>query len=205
MSSDYGKGIAALLDGDPGWPQFFSTAEDVSESGRDFQLARAATHFLRDHERRDSVLAALIFRQSAKVRRHDNPESYIAHVIAGAITSRETLDLDQRLSFAARFVWPTLPPPAPSPNTVLDGTFHMDHLRKGERVAVLEQSIVAFASFGKADEYSRALGWRRLPVQMIADICGVDRKTVTRRLQALEARGEIEWKHPLEGRLLGGG
>lgn len=107
----------------------------MTESGRDFQLARAGTHFLRDRERRDNILASLIARHSLKAPRHESPDSYVAYVVAGATASRDRVDADQRSSFAARFVWPTLPhaPAAAGPPTVLDATFLPEALSKHER------------------------------------------------------------------------
>lgn len=73
QSSDFGAGIAALLDCDSEWARHFPTANDVTESGRDFQLARAATHYLRGNARRDAILAALVIQHSKKVHLHASP------------------------------------------------------------------------------------------------------------------------------------
>jgi hypothetical protein len=107
-SSDYGAGIAALLDGDTDWARHFPTAKDVTDSGRDFQLARAATHYLRNNDRRDSIIAALLARHSKKIERHTSPPAYIAAVVAGAITARDRVDSDQQTTFFVRFVMPAL-------------------------------------------------------------------------------------------------
>jgi DNA-binding MarR family transcriptional regulator len=72
--------------------------------------------------------------------------------------------------------------------------------KKGE---VMEQVILGFAGCDVADEFSKDQGCRRIPVQRVADIFGVDRGTVTRRLRALEARGLIE-RYPVRPKHDGG-
>jgi hypothetical protein len=193
LSSDFGVGIAALLDGDPDWARHFRSANDLTESGRDFQLIRAATHYLRGNDRRDSILAALLTRHSKKAKRHTSPAAYIASIVAGTTATRDRVDADQRTSFATRFVMPALQSSTRcKPKPVLDAKL----LTKRERPGIMERTILNFAGSDQVDQFTRADRWRRFPVQMVADVFGVDRETVRLRLVALEERGLIERQAP---------
>lgn len=179
-SSKFGPGAVALLENHPDWPRHFPTARDKSQSGRDFQLALAASHFVRDHERVAEVLFALLGNHSIKASTHANPEQYIESVVASALNVRHDRDRKRLSSLLG-----TLVPDLHAPPHVLDGTPALDGRQ-------LDTAILAFTASSEMDAYRRDDRWRRIPVQDIADLHGVDRRTVTRRLKALEDRGLIE-------------
>lgn len=74
------------------------------------------------------------------------------------------------------------------PRTLLDA----NKLTNRERPRLMEATIINFARSDEIDRFTRDDRWRRLPVQAVADIFGVDRETVRRRLVAMEKRGVIE-------------
>lgn len=92
QSTDFGTGIAALLAHDPDWARHFPTATDTTESGRDLQIALAASHFLRDEDRAFEITAATVARCSAKAARHRQPAQYAAIVATAAIIERDHRD-----------------------------------------------------------------------------------------------------------------
>lgn len=174
-STAYAGQLRRILEG--GWE-----ARYPSRSEADFALALAASHFLREHDRPGAVLAALLSAHSLKASTHSDPPQYLAVTVANVLALRANRDTS-RLTHLTTLLIPAFP--TPNAHTVLDGTL-------GVAGWSLEDAIVRFAACGVGDEFSRGDGWRRFPVQDVAELVGVDRRTVTRCLQALEARGLIE-------------
>lgn len=190
-SSDFGAGLAALLDNHPDWPKYFPSespgGQDTSRSGRDYRIALAASHFLRDHPRRVHVLATLVYQLSQKAHERHEPTSYLASVVHAALEERARRDTENVEVFLEQFVEPLM-------GTVFDGNFPISKLRKLDRTNLLEQTICRFSSVDASDCYTRNDGWRRFPVGIAAEAFGVSRRAVCNRLRALCERGVIERK-----------
>lgn len=196
----FAKGLDSLFSGD--WPKLMPHIEDTSESTRDFLLVLEASHFLREHDRADQVLAALLLSTgwpSSPDRQHPkkNPMQYTAIVVGNALSSRFTRDAKRLNKLYARFVAPFVilpdnqqtPPKNLKPKSVLVGTpLHGG----GHRGVVIEDVVLEFLANDKVDEFTRTDRWRRLPVSDLAAVLGVNRKTITRTLERLKACGLIE-------------
>lgn len=169
-----------------------------SESGRDFQLALAGSHFLRDHVRRGEIIYAMLETHSRKAKNHASPEKYLQTVTHGAMASRENRDQNRLTRLNTRFISPHVFPDdkTTTPSYVLDAKFGASELKRGVRGTVMDEVIMGFAASDEVDEFTRDDGWRRFPVQDVADIFGVGRETVRLHLVALESRGLIKRRAP---------
>lgn len=161
------------------------TATDHSESARDFTLAFLLSHGLRHEPRAHNVLTAALLATKlpqARNRQHPKPDprAYASRTAYRALTVRADRDADRVAALGAYGV-PSVPKglrPLP------DGTLE---LGGGELAAW----IVGFAAAG-GDDFDRLEGWRRLPVDDLAALFSVTRKTVWRALRQAEDRGWID-------------
>lgn len=178
------------------WRDAIPPDNDRSESGRDFFLLFLASHFLRDDPRAAAVLTALLWQtgwpQSA-TRAHPkaDPADYTARTVSAALQARICKDAERLHQLVDRHILPTLhaspsaSPAAPLPGTVFDANL----LSEGADMGTV---IFAFAASEAVDEHTRAHGWRRFPVQDVADVFGVTREAVRKRMVLLEHQGVIE-------------
>lgn len=191
-STDYGVGIAALLENHPDWPIYFPLDSqgyrDESRSGRDIRIALIATHYLRDHPRRNHLVAALVYQLSEKARNRSNPGGYLNAVVRDAIAERERRDMDQVRSFLEEHVNPVK-------KVLFDEYFLIPDLSRRERTELLERTILRFSSVTTLDRFTRNDGWRLFPMKIVASAFQVSREAVYKRLVALESRDLIERRY----------
>ncbi len=186
--STYRSTVNAIMGG--AWKERYQTRSEA-----DIALAFHASHFLREHWRRREVLFALLEHHSLKAGSHANPGHYLSITVDKAIAHRDRIDADQHADVYHRFVAPFLPPsvhpaslPAPPPTAVYDAKF----LGNRTRGPVLERVILEFAASPEQDRFSMDDRWRRLPVQIVADLFGVDRETIRLVQKSANTRGLIE-------------
>lgn len=172
-------------------------ATDISRSGRDWWLCFTASHFLRNHPRREHILAAMLQLTSEKAREHRDAQSYIAVTVRSAVSVRNARDADHVAAFVARFVprrFLEVLPGDPKASGVLDPNLWDGRARlipRRERARAIEATILHFAD-SKEDEFDRSRGWRRLPVSVVAKAFGVSGEAIRKHLVRLERQGHIE-------------
>jgi hypothetical protein len=195
--SIYKDHIAQLYS--PNWQEALPPNGDTSESGRDFFLVFAASHFLRDDLRASEILFALLWSSgwpSDPLRNHpkSDPARYAAQTVSNAIAARNARDTERLHDLAERFFpswFPNLSPDL-SPGSAPGPAFS---LRPPVLVGTsqgLDEVILGLLASNQPDEFTRRNGWRRVPVNDLAAIAGVNRKTITRTLERLKSRGFIE-------------
>jgi hypothetical protein len=147
-----------------------------SRSEADFALAFMATHFTRDRD----LLQALLAQQSEKAHEHANPSEYIALTAASALDARVRADQERLQRLRSLLIGED------EPRSVYGVT-------QGDDLPDLREAIVLFAASSKVDEFARGEGWRRLPVEDLAALYGVHRQTVWRHLRAVADSGQIAY------------
>jgi len=190
----YAKTVALILEGR--WSERYP-----SRSEADAGLALMASHFLRDHQRRAEIIAALIDRYSAKAPSHSKPAQYVSSVTTAGSSERDRRDI-ARLARVRLLAFggdaqrrppqysrlaksDHLPFPGPDPRTVSDATSNVG----GD----VSEAVMAFVTgIGAGDEWAGEAGWARLPVQDLAEVLGCSRETIRRHIVRLVSEGRIE-------------
>lgn len=161
-------------------------------SEADFRLVRLAATLVWDHPRRAEILSAVLHRHSRKVRTHRNPDLYCSITVANALSAGGATPspLSVRDSVRATIARGTSclssPPSAsPYPPTCDDGT-------RASEPDTITVGILGFLQGVEAGSpWAGMDGWVRLPVEELASALDCSRRTVSRRLGALEAGGTV--------------
>lgn len=174
----YGDTVTLILDGR--WAERYP-----SRSEADCSLAFLATHYTDNPD----LIAALLTKVSHKAREHRDARGYISLTVGKALAHRERSNAERRDHLRE-----LLGCPDPSRRDVYVGT---PPQTCPETCPNLRDALLTFAAASVPDAYTDEDGWRRVPVDDVAALYGVHRKTVWRHLCRLEEQGRIARAVPI--------